>query len=81
MRQLWGDYISMIPQNPMTSLNPIRRIGSQIEEAVTAHAKLSEAQRRDRAIELMTRVGIPPQPRGGCGTIRTTSPAACCNAP
>ena len=63
MRQLWGDYISMIPQNPMTSLNPIRRIGVQIEEAVAAHAKLSKAQRRDRAIELMNRVGIPAAAR------------------
>ena len=63
MRQLWGDYISMIPQNPMTSLNPIRRIGVQIEEAVAAHAKLSKAQRRDRAIELMDRVGIPAAAR------------------
>jgi peptide/nickel transport system ATP-binding protein/oligopeptide transport system ATP-binding protein len=63
MRGLWGEYISMIPQNPMTSLNPIRRIGVQIEEAVAAHAKLSKADRRERAIELMNRVGIPAAAR------------------
>ncbi len=63
MRQLWGSYISMIPQNPMTSLNPIRRIGSQVEEAVSGHAKLSKPQRRERAVELMTRVGIPAAAR------------------
>jgi peptide/nickel transport system ATP-binding protein/oligopeptide transport system ATP-binding protein len=63
MRELWGTYISMIPQNPMTSLDPIRRIGSQVDEAVTAHAKLSRGQRRDRAVELMTRVGIPAAAR------------------
>ena len=62
MRGHWGEFISMIPQNPMTSLNPVHRIGAQIEEAVTAHpagAALSKKARRDRVIELMTRVGIP----------------------
>ena len=59
MRQLWGTYISMIPQNPMTSLDPIRRIGSQVEEAVGAHARLGKSQRRAKAVELLTRVGIP----------------------
>jgi oligopeptide/dipeptide ABC transporter ATP-binding protein len=58
-RKLWGDYIAMIPQNPMTSLNPIRRIGSQVDEAVAAHSELSKAKRRERVIDLMTRVGIP----------------------
>ncbi len=58
-RRLWGDYIAMIPQNPMTSLNPIQRIGTQIEEAVAAHGNLSRAARRERVVELMTRVGIP----------------------
>jgi peptide/nickel transport system ATP-binding protein/oligopeptide transport system ATP-binding protein len=62
MREYWGEFVSMIPQNPMTSLNPVHRIGTQIEEAVTAHpagAALSRARRRDRVVELMTRVGIP----------------------
>jgi peptide/nickel transport system ATP-binding protein/oligopeptide transport system ATP-binding protein len=59
MRRFWGSYVSMIPQNPMTSLNPVHRIGAQIEEAVAAHTTLSRAQRRERVIELMTRVGIP----------------------
>ncbi|MGI8880754.1 MAG: ABC transporter ATP-binding protein [Jatrophihabitans sp.] len=58
-RRLWGDYIAMIPQNPMTSLNPIQRIGTQVEEAVAAHGNLSRAARRARVVELMTRVGIP----------------------
>ncbi len=59
MRRYWGRYISMIPQNPMTSLNPVQRIGDQIAEAVTAHQKLSKSATRDRVIELMSRVGIP----------------------
>lgn len=59
MRQHWGKYISMIPQNPMTSLNPVHRIGRQIDEAVAAHSSLSRSARRERVIELMERVGIP----------------------
>ncbi|MET3805848.1 peptide/nickel transport system ATP-binding protein/oligopeptide transport system ATP-binding protein [Nakamurella sp. UYEF19] len=59
MRKHWGRYISMIPQNPMTSLNPVQRIGDQIAEAVTAHQKLSKGATAERVIELMSRVGIP----------------------
>ncbi|MDT5028626.1 MAG: peptide/nickel transport system ATP-binding protein [Micromonosporaceae bacterium] len=59
MRRYWGDYVSMIPQNPMTSLNPVHRIGAQIEEAVAAHSTLPRDARRERVIELMSRVGIP----------------------
>jgi oligopeptide/dipeptide ABC transporter ATP-binding protein len=58
-RKHWGRYIAMVPQNPMTSLNPLQRIGTQIGEAVAAHTNLSRAQRRQRVIELMTQVGIP----------------------
>ena len=64
MRQHWGTYISMIPQNPMTSLNPVHRIGDQIDEAIAAHSSKSKSQRSERIVELMTRVGIPnPQRR------------------
>jgi oligopeptide/dipeptide ABC transporter ATP-binding protein len=59
MRRLWGDYVAMVPQNPMTSLNPVHRIGAQIEEAVAAHSSMNRSQRRERVLELMTRVGIP----------------------
>jgi oligopeptide/dipeptide ABC transporter ATP-binding protein len=59
LRRLWGDYVAMIPQNPMTSLDPIRMIGDQIGEAVSAHASQSKRERTDRVIELMTMVGIP----------------------
>jgi oligopeptide/dipeptide ABC transporter ATP-binding protein len=59
LRRLWGDYVAMIPQNPMTSLDPIRTIGDQIAEAVGAHASQSKRKRRDRVIELMSMVGIP----------------------
>jgi len=56
MRRHWGTYVSMIPQNPMTSLNPVHRIGAQIDEAIAAHSSMSRAQRHERIIELMTRV-------------------------
>jgi peptide/nickel transport system ATP-binding protein/oligopeptide transport system ATP-binding protein len=59
MRPYWGSHVSMVPQNPMTSLNPVHRIGTQIGEAVAAHSPMSRAARRARVIELMTRVGIP----------------------
>ena len=59
LRKLWGEYVAMIPQNPMTSLDPVRRIGAQVGEAVTAHTSMSSAERRAAVIDLMTRVGIP----------------------
>ena len=51
--------ISMIFQDPMTYLNPVLRIDTQMIEAIKLHMKLTTAQARQRAIELMTLVGIP----------------------
>ncbi len=59
MRKLRGDEISMIFQEPMTSLNPVYTVGSQIVEAVRIHRKLSRKQARERAIEMLRLVGIP----------------------
>jgi oligopeptide/dipeptide ABC transporter ATP-binding protein len=59
MRQLRGRALSMIFQEPMTSLNPVFRIGWQISEALRAHEKLSRQDARRRAIEMLTMVGIP----------------------
>ena len=59
LRRFRGDDIAMIFQEPMTSLNPAFRVGDQISEAVRAHRDVTEAQARDRAIEMLTRVGIP----------------------
>ncbi|HEX3589634.1 MAG TPA: ABC transporter ATP-binding protein, partial [Pseudonocardiaceae bacterium] len=63
LRSLWGGYVAMIPQNPMTSLNPIRRIGDQIAEAVETQSSLSPSARRARVVQLMTMVGIPAPER------------------
>ena len=53
----------MIFQDPMTALNPVRTIGDQLLEAVTAHAKLSRSEAQARAIGLLERVGIPAPAR------------------
>ncbi len=64
MRNIRGDRISMIFQEPMTSLNPVLTIGYQIEEALLVHAGMTAKERRKRAIELLELVGIPdPQRR------------------
>ena len=63
MQKLRGAHLAMIFQDPMTALNPVRNIGDQLIEAVTAHARLSRAAARNRAIELLTRVGIPAPER------------------
>jgi peptide/nickel transport system ATP-binding protein len=59
MQQLRGAHLAMIFQDPMTALNPVRTIGDQLLEAVTAHAAMSKEQARERALSLLVRVGIP----------------------
>lgn len=64
MRAIRGREMAMIFQDPMTSLNPVRRIGSQIEEAIRVHnSTMSASAIRDRAIELLSLVGIPDAAR------------------
>jgi peptide/nickel transport system ATP-binding protein len=54
-----GAEIAMIFQDPMTSLNPVMRIGDQIVEQIQAHEPVADAEARERSIELLERVGIP----------------------
>ena len=63
LESLRGAHLAMVFQDPMTALNPVRTIGDQLLEAVTAHAKLSRPQARERAVDLLTRVGIPAPAR------------------
>jgi oligopeptide/dipeptide ABC transporter ATP-binding protein len=59
MQDYRGNELGMIFQDPMTSLNPVYRIGQQIIEAVQAHEKIDKRGARSRAIELLRQVGIP----------------------
>lgn len=54
-----GAKISTVFQDPMTSLNPIKTIGSQIVEVIEKHQKISKQEAKEQAINMMTRVGIP----------------------
>ena len=62
LRDIRGEEISMIFQDPMTSLHPVYRVGWQIAEIVQAHHRVSRAEARERAIEMLRQVGIP-QPK------------------
>lgn len=59
MREIRGNRIAMIFQEPMTSLNPVLTIGQQIDESVQKHTGLRNAAARERVIELLDAVGIP----------------------
>lgn len=64
MRELRGAKISMVFQEPGSSMNPVLTVGFQIMEAIRSHANVSRAEARERVIELMNMVGIPdPQRR------------------
>ncbi len=59
MRKVRGNDIAMIFQEPMTALNPVFTVGDQIAETVRLHRGVGKAEARQRAIEMLTKVGIP----------------------
>ena len=59
MRPIRGKRIGMIFQDPMTSLNPLLKVGEQLVETIRTHLDLSSVQARNRAIELLAETGIP----------------------
>src|SRR5699024_2468867 len=59
MRSIRGNDISMIFQEPMTSLNPLFTVGDQIDEAIRLHQKVSRRKARELSIEMLKKVGIP----------------------
>ena len=89
MRKIRGNDISMIFQDPMTSLNPVFTVGDQIMEAVLLHQKKNRAEAREIAIQMLKKVGIPsPETRvddyphqlsGGMRQRVMIAMALCCN--
>src|SRR5438128_10876807 len=75
MRRIRGKDISVVFQEPMSSLNPVLTVGDQIAEVLRMHMPISQRAARDRALELLGEVGIPeprarldaypPEPSGG----------------
>ena len=57
--QIQGNDLSMIFQEPMTSLDPVMRIGPQVEESLRVHTRLSAAERRERALEALRQAELP----------------------
>ncbi|MGD9101429.1 MAG: ABC transporter ATP-binding protein, partial [Anaerolineae bacterium] len=59
LEHIRGTNVAMVFQDPMTSLNPVLTIGRQISEAMVVHLAMDQQQARERALELLTLVGIP----------------------
>ena len=59
IREIRGNQISMVFQEPMTSLNPVFTIGMQVMEVIQAHQKVGRQEAHRRAVEILTEVGIP----------------------
>jgi len=59
LRKLWSTHIAMVFQDPMTSLNPVQRIGNQITEPLRLHLKLPKDEAKETALSLLMQVGIP----------------------
>lgn len=59
LRDLWGAHISMVFQDPVTSLNPVVKVGRQITESLRYHLAMSRSDARETAIALLRSVGIP----------------------
>ena len=79
MRGIRGNDISIIFQEPMTSLNPLHTIEAQIGEILQLHSGIRGAMARARTLELLTQVGIP-DPETRLKAIRINCPAASASA-
>ena len=62
-RRLWGPEMAMVFQDPMTSLNPVKRVGTHLTETLRRHLRCNRAEATERAIDLLRQVGIPEPAR------------------
>ncbi|MEO3784001.1 ABC transporter ATP-binding protein [Actinocorallia sp. B10E7] len=62
-RRLWGPTVAMVFQDPMTSLNPVKKIGTHLVEALRLHLRLDRKAARERSVDLLRQVGIPEPAR------------------
>ncbi len=63
MRDIRASRVSMVFQEPMTALNPVMRVGDQIEEVLDAHMRLSKAEKRQRVFDILEQVHLPDAER------------------
>ena len=77
MRKIRGNEVSIIFQDPMTSLNPVYTIGNQITEVIRLHTGKSKKEAYDRAKELLELVGINEPDKAPQAVSRMSSPAVC----
>ena len=76
LRQVRGNKISMIFQEPMTSLNPLHTIEQQVGEVLKIHRGMSDRAARERVLDLLAKVGIDDPEGPARSPIRISSPAA-----
>ena len=76
LAEIQGNDMSMVFQEPMTSLNPVKKIGWQVAESLKIHTSLSEDEIHSRVVSILADVGLP-NPEELCKNIRTSYPAAC----
>lgn len=62
-RALWGPTVAMVFQNPLTSLNPVKKVGAHITEALRQHTPMGRKEAAERAVDLLRLVGIPEPAR------------------
>ena len=77
MRDVRGNAISMIFQEPMTSLNPVYTCGDQIAEAISLHEGIPRREAKDRAVEMLEPGRHPRRRSAGPASTRTSSRAGC----